>query len=772
MTTTARISTDTTENRGAAPASPVTIAGPVLTATKLHIPPPRPRAVRRERLVAALIADERTGLTLLDAPPGSGKTSLLSEWHADADERRPFAWISLDAADNDPVRFCDGLIAALQTVVRDLGNPAQTALHSPGTTLEDHVLPLLINDLAAISDPLVLVLDDYHVIENDQIHRAIEVLIERLPATAQLVLATRSDPPLPLGRLRARGQLTEIRADDLRFTTAEAATFLNDVLALGLDEGEIASLRDRTEGWAAGLQLAGLSVRGRDDRHRFIDAFAGDDQQIVDYLGSEVLDRQPPTLRQFLLRSSILDRLSGPLCATVTGADDAAVLLRRLERENLFVVPLDPRREWYRYHHLFAELLRHELTRTEPELLADLHRRASEWYRQAGAIHEAIEHANAAGDFAAAIQLVTGHWYEFLQRGRQETVAAWIDRLPAEIVTGDANMCLTKAWLGVNTGRLDEVDRWIEAAETAAAERASTGQGPPLESGIASLRAIHRYMDGNVGAAVAAGRYALQLEAGGPASPWRPVGCPVLGLALHWHGRSDDATRTLSEAVAVAESNGNHLAAMHASGGLAAIKYARGDLAAAASHASDASALAEAHDLGEHWASSLSLTVRGQLLENRGELEEADRVIDRAAQLARRGVASIEIAYSLLVLARVRQRLERRDDAATLRQRARQVVRACADPGILVDRLTQSERELQGAWARAGRPASAEGEALSAAELNVLRLLRSEMSQREIAGELQLSFNTIKTHTRNIYRKLGVATRAEALVRARSLALL
>ncbi len=771
MTTTAPVSTDTTETRRDSPASRVTTAGPVLTATKLHIPPPRPRAVRRERLVSALTAEAPSRLTLLVAPPGSGKTSLLSEWHADGDERRPFAWISLDLADNDPVRFCDGLIAALQTVVADLGVRAQTALHSPGTTLEDHVLPLLINDLAALSEPVVLALDDYHVIDNVEIHGPIEQLIERLPATTYLVLATRSDPPLPLGRLRARGQLTEIRADDLRFTTAEAGTFLNDVLELELDEHEVASLHDRTEGWAAGLQLAGLSVKGRDDRRRFIDAFAGDDQQIVDYLGAEVLDRQPPTLRQFLLRSSILDRLSGPLCAAVTGARDAALLLRQLERENLFVVPLDSRREWWRYHHLFAELLRHELARTQPELLPYLHRRASEWYREAGAIHEAIEHATAAGDCGGAIQLITAHWYEFLQRGRQETVAAWIDRLPAEIVTGDPNLCLTKAWLGVNTGRLDEVNRWIEAAEQAA-ERAPTEPGPPLDSGIASLRAIHRYMDGNVGAAVAAGRYALQLEAGGPTSSWRPVGCPVLGLALHWHGRSDDATRTLSEAVAVAKSNGNHLAAMHASGGLAAISYGRGDLTAAARHASDASRLAEEHDLGEHWASSLALTVRGQLLENRGEFEEADRVIDRAAQLARRGVASIEIAYSLLMLARVRQRLERRDDAATLRERARQVVRACADPGILVDRLTQSERELQRASAPAGRPASAEDDALSAAEFNVLRLLPSEMSQREIAAELQLSFNTIKTHTRNIYRKLGVATRAEALARARSLALL
>jgi ATP/maltotriose-dependent transcriptional regulator MalT len=771
LTTAAPVSTDMTQTRRpvAAGAPP---AGPVLTATKLQIPPLRPRAVRRGRLVEALVAGAQAKLTLLDAPPGSGKTSLLSEWHADPDERRRFAWLSLDPADNDPVRLWDGLIAALQTVVADLGVRAQAALHSPGTTLKDHVLPLLINDLATLSEPVVLVLDDYYAIDNVAIHGPIEQLIERLPATTQLVLATRSDPPLSLSRLRARGQLTEIRAEDLRFTTAEAGTFLNDVLELELDEHEVASLHERTEGWAAGLQLAGLSVKGREDRRQFIDAFAGDDQQIVDYLVSEVLDRQPAALRQFLLRSSILDRLSGPLCAAVTGAKDAAVLLRQLERENLFIVPLDSRREWCRYHHLFAELLRHELARTEPERVPQLHRRASGWYRQKGAIHEAIEHATAAGDFADAIELVTTHWYEFLQRGQQETVAAWIDRLPSETITGDPNLCLTKAWLGVNMGRLDEVDRWIEAAERAVGEQASATEGPPLDSGIASLRAIHRYMDGNVGAAVAAGRYALQLEAGGPPSPWRPVGCPVLGLSLHWHGRSDDATRTLDEAVRIAKSNGNHLAAMHASGGLAAINYERGDLAAADGHATEASALAEAHDLGEHWASSLSLAVQGQLLERRGELDAADRVIARATALARRGVASIEVVYSLLTLAAVRHGQGRHDEARRLHEQARQAIRACTDPGILRDRLARTERRLQQQPRRAGKRASGEAEPLSGAELNVLRLLRSEMSQREIAGELQVSFNTIKTHTRNIYRKLGVATRSEALARAHGLSLL
>jgi len=313
-------------------------ATPVLAATKLHIPALRPGHLHRAELVGALIANAQTRVTLVAAAPGSGKTSLLSEWHSDFRETRPFAWISLDAADNDPVRCWDGVFAALQTIAPQIGCSAQAALHSPGTTVPDHVLPLLINDLAELTQS----------VENGEIHGAIELLVERLPSAAHLVISTRSDPPLPLSRLRARGQLTEIRAADLLLNVKEAGAFLNDVIGLELEPDEIARLHERTEGWAAGLQLAGLSLRGREDHRQFIDSFAGDDQQIVDYLGFEVLDNQPPELREFMIQSSVLERLSGPLCAAVTGNPDSELLLRRLERENAFVVALDSKREWYR----------------------------------------------------------------------------------------------------------------------------------------------------------------------------------------------------------------------------------------------------------------------------------------------------------------------------------------------------------------------------------------------------------------------------------------
>jgi LuxR family transcriptional regulator, maltose regulon positive regulatory protein len=752
----------------APPAVPAVGSRPVIVATKLHIPPARPDAIRRVQLVGRLISSARNRLTLVAAPAGSGKTSLLGEWHSDPRERRPFAWISLDGADNDPVHFWDGVIAALRTVDPALAVNAESALHSPGTTIAEHMLPLLINELSDRDESIVLALDDYHVIDNRHIHRQIEAFIDRLPLTMHVAIATRSDPPLPLGRLRARAHLTEIRAVDLRFDATQAEAFLNHMLGLDLGRDDVVALQYRTEGWVAGLQLAGLSLRDRDDRSDFIASFAGDDRQIVDYLGFEVLDHQPAAVREFLLQTSILDRLSAPLCAAVTQRQDSAALLEELWRANLFVVALDSKREWYRYHHLFSDLLRHELSQAHPESVRGLHQRAAAWYAGEGETHEAIEHSTAAGDVSTAIDLITAHWYEFLQRGRAETIAGWIDRLPAEDVAEDPNICLIKAWLGINLGRLDEVDRWIGAADELAETSDGGAEMPPLESGVASLQAIHRYMNGSVGAAVKAGRHALDLERGGPPSPWRPVGCPVLGLALHWHGEDERALTTLGEAVEIAKADANHLAAMHASAGLAAIEYERGHLEEALTHATEARAIAEQQSLGEHWAKSLSLAVRGQVHQQRGELDEADKAIGRAVELAERGVASVEIAYTLMALAELRRQQGLREESVRLHNEAQRAVHACADPGILRELLSRLERRLR-LTPRKHEHGGPTPEALTDAELEVLRLLRSELSQREIGAELYISLNTVKSHTRSIYRKLGVATREEAVKRAREL---
>jgi ATP/maltotriose-dependent transcriptional regulator MalT len=730
-----------------------------VTATKLRAPRAWGGLVRRERLVAAIIAAADAKLTLVLAPAGSGKTTLLGEWRSSPLEERPFAWLSLDPEDNDPVKLFEGAIAALRTVEPRIGDEALASLAGPAT-LTEVVLPSLINELAALSKPLVLVLDDYHVVHNARIHEAVAFLIERLPRTVQVALASRSEPPLPLGRMRVRRQLVEA---DLRFTDEEAGALLAGALGFSLDPADITRLQERTEGWAAGLHLAALSLGGRDDAHDFISSFAGDDRPVVDYLGFEVLDGQPQEVREFLLRTSVLERLSGPLCDAVAEVEGSTVRLDELERAGLFLVPLDTKRRWYRCHHLFRELLRHELGRTERESVAALHRRACAWYREQGSASEAIQHAIAGGDVAGASELITEHWYGFLQRGRIETVAGWLEALGDEAVKGDAALCLTKAWIGVNTGNLAEVGRWIAAAERAA----EGGTDAAVEAGIASLHEIHRYMDGDVGRAVQAGQRSV--ERGD--TPWRPVGCPVLGIALFWSGRAGEAATELSEAVDVARAGGNHLAVIHASGGLAAIRAEQGELGDAERVAVEALELAEERSLSGHWATTMARVVQGRALEQRGLLAEADAEFEQGAELSQSGVAAVEIAYALLSQAEARQLQRDPDGAAELLGEARRVVERCPDPGILREMLARTERRLHLA-SRVRAASDPHADELTERELAVLRLLPSELSKREMGAALYLSLNTIKTHVRGIYRKLNVDTRDQAVARARELDLI
>ena len=377
-----------------------------LLATKRYVPPRRVNLVSRPRLLAKLDQGIGSTLTLVAAPAGSGKTTLLADWLATADHHRTTAWVSLDAGDNDPVRFWAYVLTSLQEAGTGIDGQGLVLLQAQQPPAIESILSTVINDLAAAQRDVVLVLDDYHVIQNRPIHDALAFLIEHLPPRLHLVIVTREDPPLPLPRLRARGQLTEIRAADLRFAPGEAAAFLTTAMGLRLTERDVAALEARTEGWIAGLQLAALSMQGRSDPAGFIQAFAGNDRYIVDYLVSEVLQRQPDEIRRFLLETSLLDRLSGPLCDAVTGRDDGAVMLETLERGNLFVVPLDDTRHWYRYHHLFADVLRARLPAEYPGRSATLHRRASAWYERAGAMAEAIHHALAGEDAARAADLV------------------------------------------------------------------------------------------------------------------------------------------------------------------------------------------------------------------------------------------------------------------------------------------------------------------------------------------------------------------------------
>src|ERR1051326_9050946 len=362
----------------------------VVLETKLTPPRLRSEHVPRRALLKMLRVASTRKLTLVAAPPGFGKSTFLAEW-ASTQPAAGVAWLSLDENDNDPARLFTYVVAALRRAEPGLGERALAALRSPGAGLMDLVLPLFVNDLAGLDRELVLVMEDYHLISNSDVHGAVAYLLERSPPALRVILSTREDPPLPLGRFRARGELTELRAQDLRFTDEETDTFLIGNLGLELSSADVARLHSRTEGWPAALYLAALSLRGRPDMTVAIEQFAGDDRYIVDYLTTEVLARQSAELRSFLLRTSILGRFCGGLCDQVVGMNGSAARLTELEHSNLLLVPLDNRREWYRYHHLFGSLLRHELEATGHRVVMDLHRRASAWYRDAGLIEDAAD---------------------------------------------------------------------------------------------------------------------------------------------------------------------------------------------------------------------------------------------------------------------------------------------------------------------------------------------------------------------------------------------
>jgi ATP/maltotriose-dependent transcriptional regulator MalT len=376
----------------------------VLLAAKSAPPAIRSQLIERPALIKILSAEPSPRLTLLSAPAGWGKTTLLAQWVSGADDRRRRGWLSLDASDNDPARFWACAVAALDKASPGVA-PRAFELIKMGADARQVVLPTLLDELAAVDYQITLILDDYHLVENRTVHEQVGFVVERLPQTFRLVIATRSDPMLPLARLRARGDLLELRAEELRFQAGEAADLLDGVLGLDLADADIHLLHRRTEGWAAGLYLAALSLAGRADVAAFIKTFAGDNRHIVDYLMDEVLDGQPSPLRNFLLRTSVLERLSGPLCDAMLQTSGSDSILEKIERENLFVVPLDMSRHWYRYHQLFGELLRTELRRSEPDLVADLHRRAATWFETEGLVDEALRHLIAAGDIARSADL-------------------------------------------------------------------------------------------------------------------------------------------------------------------------------------------------------------------------------------------------------------------------------------------------------------------------------------------------------------------------------
>jgi LuxR family maltose regulon positive regulatory protein len=738
----------------------VTSTDHLVVTTKLHIPTPPPERVSRPELLARLRKGASARLVLVSATAGAGKTTLLASWHADPLERRPFAWVSLDQQDNDPVRFWSCVLAAVRTVEPTFGPEVDDALRAPGGDAAELVVPVLVNALAALERPAVLALDDYHVVENQEVHRSLAFLVEHLPSTVQVAIATRSDPPLPLVRLRAQGELVELRAADLRLTDREATACLNGSLGLHLSPDQIQRLCARTEGWAAGIQLVGLSLQGREDSEAYIGSLAGDDRQIVDYLGVEVLDRQPPEVRRFLLRTAVLDRLSGDLCDAVVDGHGSVAMLARLERANLFLVPLDTRRRWYRYHHLFGDLLRRELALDEPDLVPTLHRRASAWYRREEFVPEAIRHAIAAGDTADAAELIAANWLRYVNRGELETVEAWTRALPPGAAESDPRLCLARAWMLLVLGRLEEVEPAVQAAERGTLPGPMRDGSRSVESSAAMVRTSARVMLGDVAGASETAAEAARLEPDADA-PWRPIVTNALGMTAYWSGREEEAMAAFRETVRSGERVGNHTARIYALGYMAAIAAGRGHAAEADRTAAEAMALAERQHLAEHWVLIMAHYAMAETACQRGDLEAARVSGERGLALAVRGGVRLDTAYGLALLARVLRAGGEDARARELLDGAREAVATCASPGIM------------GRLLREARRAPAEGsDDLSARELSVLRLLPTDLSLREIGNELFVSLNTVKTHVRNVYAKLRVGTREEAVARARERGLL
>ncbi len=872
-----------------------------LLQTKLYIPRLRPSLVPRPHLIQKLNQGLhlQRKLTLISAPAGFGKTTLVSEWIDGGG--RPFAWVSLDERDGDLSHFLTYFVAALQTVVPNIGQRVLEILQGAQQPATDPLLTSLLNEIAAASQEFALVLDDYHVVESQPVDRALTFLLDHMPPQLHLVMTTREDPNLPLARLRVRDLLTELRAADLRFTVAESADFLQQAMGLNLTEDQIAALESRTEGWIAGLQMAALalqgplSMRGQDDVSGFIQSFTGSHRFVLDYLLEEVLHQQPDDVQAFLLKTAVLNQLTGSLCDVLTGEANSREILELLDRANLFLVPLDNERHWYRYHHLFAELLRQRLQESATESIVNtLHIRASEWYEVNGFELEAFYHATAANDVDCALRLIEGDGLPLYFRGEAIPVRHWMESLPESEFKARPALWVTYASVLTLTGRLhDNIEEILQAAETALQDMAPDDKTNDLLGQIAANRAMLGVVKNEAEKIITQSRRALELLHPDNA-PMRTTTTWTLGYAYQVQGKRAAAKEAYAETIAQSQKSGNimtEIAAMTCMGqiqetenqlhqaaetfqrilylvgdppwpaaceacvGLARIHYQWNDLGAAERYAQQGLELARQLENVDTPATCGILLARVQLAQGNAAaafttLAEAEQFVQQkhfdhqmgaitavriqihlqqgnlaaAARLAesqdiplsqaRVKQAQGDPSAALAALEPMRQQAEANEwadmrlkvlllqalahQAAGEGEMAMQTVEealALAEPGGLL-RLFVDEgapmaallREMvrggaaslfaQQVFAAFGDSADSPPIAqplfdpLSERELEVLRLLTTNLTGPEIARELMISLNTLRTHTKNIYSKLGVNSRRTAVSRAEELNLL
>ena len=663
------------------------MTAPLLT-TKLYIPPVRPELVPRPRLIERLNAGLDRKLTLVSAPAGYGKTTLISAWLRGAGV--PSAWLSLDEGDNDPVRFFTYLIASLQGFDDQIGHSVQGWLEAPQPPALDQMAAALINDIAAVPGAFVLVLDDHHVIAERAIHESISLLLERQPPQMHLVIATRHDPPVPLARLRARGELVEVRQSDLCFTTEEATAFLNQSLDLDLTASEVALLGEHTEGWIAGLQLAGLSMQGRDAKSvaSFIREFSGRHHFILDYLTDEVLKRQVEPVQEFLLRTSILERMCGSLCDAIVDQDagpdgiasrDGQAMLEELQQANLFVVPLDDERRWYRYHHLFAQLLRARLEETRPGLAADLHRRAAAWHEETGLGFGAAQHALASGDYglAAAVVERTIRKLDIWSSTEITTVLGWMKALPDNVVLNRPWLRLFIARTLYVSGQWEKTDQMLQDLEDWLYEHPETPEAQRLLALVVADRAGYALVRGEV----RKGRELVRRMLARASQDEVLIdvrAAAMLGMAHVRAGEVVEAQRAFSQAVNAAPAGRVGYAIAPIICNLAETYYLQGQLQRAWQTCEQA-VEAGTVDGQRHATTGFAGLLQGKILYERNDLEDAERRLQEGLDLLRRGGIGSHFGNLYATLAQTRQA---RGDHKGARSTVEQAVRTAQGANI------------------------------------------------------------------------------------------
>jgi LuxR family maltose regulon positive regulatory protein len=683
---------------------------------------------------------------------------LLAEWAKSDGPPTRFAWVTLDADDNDQGLFWSYVVEALRGMRPDVVSLAPDLSRLPGVRPLRDVVPGLINDFRNVAEQTVLILDDYHQITTSAIHDAVSYLIDHLPGCLHVVIASRTDPPLPLGRLRAAGELTEIRVAHLGFDEGEARTLLRNTLSLEIEPATVRRLWERTEGWPAGLYLAGLSVRDRADVTGFVEDLAGDSRNIAEYLAEEVLESQEPRRRNFLLRTSILDRLTASLCDAVVGEPGSQAVLQDLETDNLFVIPLDGKRQWFRYHRLFGDWLRHELALREPAAVPELHLRAARWHQEHGSYPRGIDHALAAEDVGLAADLIEEH---FWGAGYGERVTTYrLAEIPDEIAMARPRLALARAVDELRHGHVKDAARWLDAAEQ---EGATEAERVPAVK-LLTVRGLYHRITCDVGRAAATATRALE-AVGDVSSREYAVAVGQLSSVTFWASGPQAAIPLVRETIRRNERLG--LADEGESAALAFFLAEAGDLEQAAIAAQRAFEAVEEVP-GSFPTIAAAHYALGRIEAAQGHTEQARDEVARGLSLAEEHGEPLLSAYGNLILA------DLATDTSSARENlrnARNLIKDLPDPGRLSEWVADRERRFS-----SRRPAPTERtsyvEKLTERELQVLRYLGGTLSQREIARELYISHNTVKGYVKNIYRKLGVSSRQDALAAARELDLL